>query len=131
LYKIINEVFPALAVGDHPECQDQEAIGHETQPPGRYTEASLIKTLESEGIGRPSTYASIIGTIIDRGYAQMQKKTLIPTFTAFAVTSLLEKHFPDLVDTSFTAKMEQTLDEISTTVTVPYKLNQISRRGFI
>ncbi|MEQ8385209.1 MAG: type I DNA topoisomerase [Coleofasciculus sp. A1-SPW-01] len=107
-------VLPALAVGDHPECKELEAIGHETQPPGRYTEASLVKTLESEGIGRPSTYASIIGTIIDRGYAQMQKKTLIPTFTAFAVTSLLEKHFPDLVDTSFTAKMEQTLDEIST-----------------
>jgi len=107
-------VLPALAVGDHPECKNLEAIGHETQPPGRYTEASLVKTLESEGIGRPSTYASIIGTIIDRGYAQMQKKTLIPTFTAFAVTSLLEKHFPDLVDTSFTAKMEQTLDEIST-----------------
>jgi len=107
-------VLPALSPGDHPECKNLEAIGHETQPPGRYTEASLVKTLESEGIGRPSTYASIIGTIIDRGYAQMQKKTLIPTFTAFAVTSLLEKHFPDLVDTSFTAKMEQTLDEIST-----------------
>ncbi|MEQ8755398.1 MAG: type I DNA topoisomerase [Coleofasciculus sp. G1-WW12-02] len=107
-------VLPPLAAGDHPECKNLEAIGHETQPPGRYTEASLVKTLESEGIGRPSTYASIIGTIIDRGYAQMQKKTLIPTFTAFAVTSLLEKHFPDLVDTSFTAKMEQTLDEIST-----------------
>ncbi|MEQ9668267.1 type I DNA topoisomerase [Coleofasciculus sp. G2-EDA-02] len=107
-------VLPPLTPGDHPECQNLEAIGHETQPPGRYTEASLVKTLESEGIGRPSTYASIIGTIIDRGYAQMQKKTLIPTFTAFAVTSLLEKHFPDLVDTSFTAKMEQTLDEIST-----------------
>lgn len=107
-------VLPPLAVGDHPKCKDLEAIGHETQPPGRYTEASLVKTLESEGIGRPSTYASIIGTIIDRGYAQMQKKTLIPTFTAFAVTSLLEKHFPDLVDTSFTAKMEQALDEIST-----------------
>lgn len=107
-------VLPPLAAGAHPECKNLEAIGHETQPPGRYTEASLVKTLESEGIGRPSTYASIIGTIIDRGYAQMQKKTLIPTFTAFAVTSLLEKHFPDLVDTSFTAKMEQTLDEIST-----------------
>jgi len=107
-------ILPALAVGDHPECKALESVGHETQPPGRYTEASLVKTLESEGIGRPSTYASIIGTIIDRGYAQMQKKTLIPTFTAFAVTSLLEKHFPELVDTSFTAKMEQTLDEIST-----------------
>ena len=107
-------ILPPLKVGDHPDCKELEAVGHETQPPARYTEASLVKTLESEGIGRPSTYASIIGTIIDRGYAQMTKNALIPTFTAFAVTSLLEKHFPDLVDTSFTAKMEQTLDEIST-----------------
>lgn len=107
-------ILPLLKVGDHPDCKELEAVGHETQPPARYTEASLVKTLESEGIGRPSTYASIIGTIIDRGYAQMTKNALIPTFTAFAVTSLLEKHFPDLVDTSFTAKMEQTLDEIST-----------------
>jgi DNA topoisomerase-1 len=91
-----------------------EAIDHETQPPARYTEASLVKTLESEGIGRPSTYASIIGTIIDRGYVQMINNSLVPTFTAFAVTGLLENHFPDLVDTSFTARMEQTLDEIST-----------------
>lgn len=107
-------ILPRLATGDHPACQDLEAIAHETQPPARYTEASLVKTLESEGIGRPSTYASIIGTIIDRGYAQMVNNSLIPTFTAFAVTGLLEKHFPDLVDTSFTARMEQTLDEIST-----------------
>jgi DNA topoisomerase I len=107
-------ILPRLQVGDTPNCTDLEAIGHETQPPARYTEASLVKTLESEGIGRPSTYASIIGTIIDRGYAQMTNNSLIPTFTAFAVTTLLEKHFPDLVDTSFTARMEQTLDEIST-----------------
>ncbi|HEY9649164.1 MAG TPA: type I DNA topoisomerase [Coleofasciculaceae cyanobacterium] len=107
-------ILPPLKVGDHPNCKELEAIGHETQPPARYTEASLVKTLESEGIGRPSTYASIIGTIIDRGYAQMNNNALVPTFTAFAVTSLLEKHFPDLVDTSFTANMEQTLDEIST-----------------
>lgn len=107
-------ILPALRTGDRPNCQDLEAIGHETQPPARFTEASLVKTLESEGIGRPSTYASIIGTIIDRGYAQMVNNALIPTFTAFAVTGLLEKHFPDLVDTSFTARMEQTLDEIST-----------------
>ncbi|NER50926.1 MAG: type I DNA topoisomerase, partial [Symploca sp. SIO1A3] len=107
-------ILPPLKVGDHPDCKELEAVGHETQPPARYTEASLVKTLEHEGIGRPSTYASIIGTIIDRGYAQMTKNALIPTFTAFAVTSLLEKHFPDLVDTGFTAKMERTLDEIST-----------------
>ncbi|NJO77180.1 MAG: type I DNA topoisomerase [Cyanobacteria bacterium RM1_2_2] len=107
-------ILPPLKVGDHPTCEELEAIDHETQPPARYTEASLVKTLENEGIGRPSTYASIIGTIIDRGYAQMVNNSLVPTFTAFAVTSLLEKHFPDLVDTSFTARMERTLDEIST-----------------
>jgi len=107
-------VLPSLAVGDRPECKNIEPVGHETQPPSRYSEASLVKTLEKEGIGRPSTYASIIGTIIDRGYAQMQGNALVPTFTAFAVTSLLEKHFSDLVDTRFTAKMEATLDHIST-----------------
>jgi DNA topoisomerase-1 len=107
-------ILPPLKVGDHPNCLELEADGHETQPPARYTEASLVKMLESEGIGRPSTYASIIGTIIDRGYAQMNGNALVPTFTAFAVTSLLEKYFPNLVDTSFTSQMEQTLDEIST-----------------
>ncbi|PZV10367.1 MAG: type I DNA topoisomerase [Leptolyngbya sp.] len=107
-------ILPNLQVGDAPACTDLEAISHETQPPARFTEASLVKTLESEGIGRPSTYASIIGTIIDRGYAQMVGNALVPTFTAFAVTTLLEKHFPDLVDTSFTARMERTLDDIST-----------------
>lgn len=107
-------ILPPLKEGDRPNCKELEAIGHETQPPARYTEASLVKTLESEGVGRPSTYASIIGTIIDRGYVQMRNKALVPTFTAFAVTSLLEQHFPDLVDSSFTSKMEQTLDEIAT-----------------
>ncbi|MBW4546090.1 MAG: type I DNA topoisomerase [Symplocastrum torsivum CPER-KK1] len=107
-------ILPPLKVGDNPNCLELEADGHETQPPARYTEASLVKMLESEGIGRPSTYASIIGTIIDRGYAQLNGNALIPTFTAFAVTGLLEKYFPNLVDTSFTSQMEQTLDEIST-----------------
>jgi DNA topoisomerase-1 len=107
-------ILPLLRVGDTPNCNNLESIKHETQPPARYTEASLVKMLEGEGIGRPSTYASIIGTIIDRGYAQMVGNALVPTFTAFAVTSLLEKHFPDLVDTSFTARMEETLDDIST-----------------
>ncbi|WP_341527806.1 type I DNA topoisomerase [Nostoc sp. UHCC 0302] len=106
-------ILPALKVGDHPNCTNLEAVGHETQPPARYTEATLVKTLESEGIGRPSTYASIIGTIIDKGYAQLVSNALIPTFTAFAVTDLLEKHFPDIVDPSFTSKMEQTLDDIA------------------
>ncbi|MEY2983851.1 MAG: topoisomerase, partial [Cyanobacteriota bacterium] len=115
-------ILPPLGVGDRPDCRDIEAIGHETQPPARYTEASLVKTLESEGVGRPSTYASIIGTIIDRGYVQMRSKALVPTFTAFAVVSLLEAHFPDLVDTGFTSRMEQKLDEIATGETqwLPY-----------
>jgi DNA topoisomerase-1 len=107
-------ILPALSVGDTPNCRKLEAISHDTQPPARYSEASLVKTLESEGIGRPSTYATILGTIIDRGYAQMRNKTLIPTFTAFAVVSLLENHFPDLVDSKFTSKMEETLDDIAT-----------------
>ncbi|MEG5064509.1 type I DNA topoisomerase [Microcoleus sp. B3-A4] len=107
-------ILPALKVGDKPNCKDLGAVGHETQPPARYTEASLVKMLESEGVGRPSTYASIIGTIVDRGYAKLIANALIPTFTAFAVTTLLETHFPDLVDTGFTSRMEQTLDEIAT-----------------
>ncbi|MBD2616076.1 MAG: type I DNA topoisomerase [Nostoc sp. ZfuVER08] len=107
-------ILPSLKVSDRPNCTELEAVGHETQPPARYTEATLVKTLESEGIGRPSTYASIIGTIIDKGYAQLVNNALIPTFTAFAVTDLLEKHFPDIVDPSFTSKMEQTLDDIAT-----------------
>jgi DNA topoisomerase I len=106
-------ILPNLKVGDSPECTELDAVGHETQPPARYTEASLVKTLESEGIGRPSTYASIIGTIIDKGYAQLTNNALVPTFTAFAVTDLLEKYFPDIVDPSFTSKMEQTLDDIA------------------
>ncbi|WP_017298517.1 type I DNA topoisomerase [Nodosilinea nodulosa] len=107
-------LLPALAMGDALNCAELEAIGHETQPPARYTEATLVKTLESEGIGRPSTYATVIGTIIDRGYVRLVNNSLIPTFTAFAVTELLEQNFPDLVDVHFTARMEQTLDDIST-----------------
>lgn len=107
-------ILPPLNLGDCPSCRELQALGHQTQPPARYSEASLVKTLESEGIGRPSTYASIIGTIIDRGYVQIAGNALVPTFTAFAVTNLLEKHFPDLVDTHFTSRMEQTLDDIST-----------------
>lgn len=107
-------LLPALKQGDSPSCKGVEALGHQTQPPARYSEAALVKMLEKEGIGRPSTYASIIGTIVDRGYATLQNNSLTPSFTAFAVTALLEEHFPDLVDTSFTARMENTLDEIST-----------------
>jgi len=107
-------LLPALVVGDTPACKQVDALGHQTQPPARYSEAALVKMLEKEGIGRPSTYASIIGTIVDRGYATLANNSLTPSFTAFAVTALLEEHFPDLVDTRFTARMETSLDEIST-----------------
>ncbi len=106
-------VLPDLAVGDHPSCNKLDAVSHETQPPARYTEASLVKELEADGVGRPSTYASIIDTIIDRGYVQKQGQALVPTLTAFGVTALLEHHFPTLIDVKFTAGMEKTLDDIS------------------
>ncbi|MEL6882269.1 MAG: type I DNA topoisomerase, partial [Cyanobacteria bacterium J06607_10] len=106
-------VLPAVKAGDALDCKGLEAIGHETQPPARYTEASLVKTLEKEGIGRPSTYATVISTVVARKYAELIGNSLVPTFTAFAVTELLEQNFPDLVDVHFTAKMEQTLDDIS------------------
>lgn len=93
--------------------QGVEAKGHETQPPARYTEASLVKKLEEEGIGRPSTYASIIGTIQDRGYVQKQGNALVPTFVAFAVIRLLRDHFDHFIDIGFTARMEETLDAIA------------------
>jgi len=106
-------LLPNLKKGSEIDVIQNEAIPHETKPPARYTEAALVKILEKEGIGRPSTYASIIGTIVDRGYAQITSNSLAPSFTAFAVTALLEEHFPELVDTTFTAKMESSLDEIS------------------
>ncbi|HEV8148613.1 MAG TPA: type I DNA topoisomerase, partial [Gemmatimonadales bacterium] len=106
-------LLPHLEVGDRPVCTGIEALSHETQPPPRFTEASLVRELEADGIGRPSTYASIIGTIIERGYVQKQGQALVPTFTAFAVIGLLEHHFPKLVDLKFTARMEQSLDDIA------------------
>ena len=87
--------------------------GHETQPPARYTEAALIKELEQAGIGRPSTYAPTIATIERRGYMFRQGKALVPSFSAFAVTHLLRRHFGDYVDLGFTAEMEEDLDQIS------------------
>lgn len=106
-------ILPPLANGDALTCRELDPIGHETQPPARYTEATLVQTLEKEGVGRPSTYATIIGTIQDRGYVVKQNNQLVPTFTAMAVNRLLETHFPTLVDTQFTARMEQTLDDIA------------------
>ncbi len=105
--------LPPLSEGDELELLDLEAVSHETRPPARYTEATLVKVLESEGIGRPSTYAAIISTIQDRGYVRRAGKQLVPTFTAFAVTQLLEAHFPDLVDVGFTSQMESALDAIA------------------
>jgi DNA topoisomerase-1 len=106
--------LPVMAEGDSVDCRQLDALPHETKPPARYTEATLVRTLESEGIGRPSTYASIISTIQDRGYVRKNGSQLVPTFTAMAVTKLLEKHFPNLVNLGFTAGMEQTLDDIAT-----------------
>jgi DNA topoisomerase I len=108
-----DTTLPELKVDETVDVRDLEAIGHETKPPARYTEASLVKALEAEGIGRPSTYATIIDTIQERGYCFKQRKELVPTFVAFAVTQLLEDHFEKLVDLNFTAEMEQTLDDIA------------------
>ena len=114
-----DQPLPKLSVGDLPECKQVDPVGHETKPPARYTEASLIKTLEKQGIGRPSTYATIIDTIISRGYIKRKSNQLIPTFTAFATTNLLEQEFKQLVDVGFTAGMEQVLDDIASGITHP------------
>ena len=105
--------LPALTVGQTLEASTLEPQGHETSPPARYTEASLVKALEDRGIGRPSTYASIMGTILDRGYVYKKGTALVPTFVAFSVTQLLERHFDRLVDYDFTARLEDDLDRIA------------------
>jgi len=116
-------LLPKVAIGEKVMAPDQvdarlvvagvDARGHQTTPPPRYTEASLVKRLEEEGIGRPSTYAPTVATIQRRGYVSRQGKALIPSFTAFAVTRLLRDHFGDYVDVGFTAEMEEILDKIS------------------
>jgi DNA topoisomerase-1 len=105
--------LPRLEQGQGLEARALEVTLHTTQPPARYTEASLVKELESRGIGRPSTYATIIQTIQDRDYVWRKGQALVPTFTAFAVTRLLERQLPDLVDYDFTARMEDELDAIA------------------
>ena len=105
--------LPPLREGQRLRGDGAEARGHETQPPARYTEASLVRELEERGIGRPSTYASIIQTVQDRGYVRKQGAALVPSFTAFAVVNLLELHFPELVDLDFTARMEDDLDAVA------------------
>ena len=106
-------ILPNLEEGIALAVQRLEPTGHETRPPARYTEASLVQKLEEIGVGRPSTYASIMSTIQDRGYVWKKGTALVPTFTAFGVVALLEKHFPDLVDYDFTAEMEDDLDRIA------------------
>ncbi len=109
-----ERALPAVAEGDRLGLEHLEPAGHETSPPARFTEASLVKRLEELGVGRPSTYASIMNTIQDRGYVWKRGTALVPTFTAFSVVRLLEQHFSDLVDYTFTARMEDELDNIAT-----------------
>jgi DNA topoisomerase-1 len=105
--------LPALRVGDELRLEGIDEEEHATKPPARYTEASLIRRLEELGVGRPSTYASILATIQERGYVWKKGTALVPSFTAFAVVGLLERYFPALVDYGFTASMEDDLDEIA------------------
>ncbi len=106
-------IIPPLTEGERLVTHELAGRGHETRPPARYTEASLVRELEERGIGRPSTYASIIDTIQQRGYVFKKGAALVPSYTAFAVTTLLRRHFPRLVDYDFTAKMEADLDAIA------------------
>ena len=105
--------LPPMAVGDAKKVSNYICEGHETKPPARYTEPTLVKKLEELGIGRPSTFASIMSTIQDRGYVSKRGRALVPTFLAFSVTGLLEQHFGKLVDYEFTASMEEDLDRIA------------------
>jgi len=105
--------LPQVTEGDRLTVAELMAEAHETRPPARYTEASLVKELEDREIGRPSTYASILGTILDRGYVWKKGTALVPSYLAFAVVGLLEKHFAHLVDYEFTARMEEALDQIA------------------
>ena len=105
--------LPPMSVGDDIKVNAYTCEGHETKPPARYTEPTLVKKLEELGIGRPSTFASIISTIQDRGYVAKRGRALVPTFLAFSVTGLLEQHFGKLVDYEFTASMEEDLDRIA------------------
>jgi DNA topoisomerase I len=105
--------LPALAEAEPLIAESLAPAEHATRPPARYTEASLIKELEDRAIGRPSTYASIMGTILDRGYVFKKGTALVPSFLAFAVVTLLEQHFEHLIDYDFTAQMEEALDEIA------------------
>ena len=108
-----GRVLPPLEVGQEVSLTELEPDGHATVPPSRYTEPTLVRALEERGIGRPSTYAAILSTIVDRGYVFKRGTALVPTFVAFAVVNLLERHFEQLVDFDFTARMENDLDRIA------------------
>ncbi|MCB0334678.1 MAG: DNA topoisomerase I, partial [Bdellovibrionales bacterium] len=108
-----EKVLPPLKVGDRLSVENLQALGHETQPPARYTEGSLIKELERLGIGRPSTWATIVGVVLNRSYAFKRGTALVPTFLAYAVTGLLEGHFQQLMEYKFTADLEDDLDAIA------------------
>ncbi len=107
-------ILPNMKEGQTVDCTFVEALSHETKPPARFTEASLVQRLEKEGVGRPSTYATIIGTIQDRGYVRKEGTALVPSFTGMAVIQLLEKYFDSFVDYGFTSEMEESLDLIAT-----------------
>lgn len=109
----VDRRLPAMSVGEKIEVSEYSCEGHETKPPARYTEPTLVKKLEELGIGRPSTFASIMQTIQDRGYVAKRGRALVPTFLAFSVTGLLEQHFTKLIDYEFTASMEEDLDKIA------------------
>lgn len=110
---VAENMLPKLENGDAVKAESIDPLQHFTEPPARYSEAGLIKKLEEYGIGRPSTYAPTIATIIDRGYVEREERRLKPTEIAFLVNDLLVEHFPEVVDFQFTAKMEQELDEIA------------------
>jgi DNA topoisomerase-1 len=105
--------LPQLKVNETVKANKVDPTSHETKPPARFTEASLVQTMEKEGIGRPSTYASVIGTIVDRGYVRKVGSALVPTFTAMVVSKLLSQHLTQYVDLGFTSEMEQSLDHIA------------------
>ena len=108
-----EKVLPQLSIGEKLDCNDLSAQMHETKPPSRFTEASLVKEMEMNGIGRPSTFASSVETIVNKGYVVKSKNSLSPSYIGLAITQLLENHFSSLVNKDFTAKMENDLDAIS------------------
>src|SRR3979411_3133265 len=105
-----DPALPQMAEGEDLDFHGLKPEQHFTQPPPRYTEASLIKELEEQGIGRPSTYVPIISTIQERGYVDQEQRRFVPTWLGETVNEVMNKHFPDIVDTSFTAEMERKLD---------------------